>query len=228
MAFRDPLGPSLAARIIWRTSSGLKYSDPPFRNRISWRLVVSFRPRPLGLSLVSQLGRSRPYRTGIRPPLLCLLLQGPGTLGAGRLQQLSSPGTGKMTPLLPDVRQLLQPPAAVPKPRWSAASVSPCGGSLLLRHVGFPCPHVFSRLPSAGCIGLPLLGCLRCFEQIGSVGFPLPSFPGSFDVFRLSGQWCACTAALHPPVLPRSYLAAGVSLHLPTPGHLYSDLAARS
>ncbi len=91
-------------------------------------------------------------------------------------------------------------------------SVSPRCDSLLLRHVSFPCPHVLSRLPLAGCVGFPLLGCLRCVEQVGSVGFPLTSFPGSFDVLRLSGRRCACTAALHPPVLPRSYLAAGVTL----------------
>jgi hypothetical protein len=80
----------------------------------------------------------------------------------------------------------------------------PCGGSLLLRHVGFPCSHVLSRLPSAGCVGFPLLGCLRCLGPVGSVGFPLPSFPGSFNVFRPlvvrlhSCSPSSCTAASLP------------------------------
>ena len=58
----------------------------------------------------------------------------------------------------------------------------------------------------------PALSCLQCRQRVGSVGFPLPCFPGSFDVLRHSGRRCACTAALHLPVLPRSYHAAGVSL----------------
>ncbi len=122
-------------------------------------------------------------------------------------------------------RCLLVPP--FPGRAGQLLFVSPDGGSLLLRHIGFPCPRALGCLPRAGCVGFPPLGCLRCRERIGSVGFTIPSFPGSFDVLRLSGRQWASTAALHLPVLPRSYHAAGVSL-LPTPGHLYLDLTARS
>jgi hypothetical protein len=106
-------------------------------------------------------------------------------------------------------------------------SAFPRDGSLLLRHVGFPCPHVLGCLSSAGCVGFPLLGCLRCFEQVGSVGFLLPSFPRSFDVLRLSP-----VVRLHS-CSPSSCTAAFLSRcrrvsHLPTPGHLYLDLTARS
>ncbi len=40
MTFSDPLGSSLTARIIRRTFSEVKYSNPPFKNQISWRLEL--------------------------------------------------------------------------------------------------------------------------------------------------------------------------------------------
>ena len=107
------------------------------------------------------------------------------------------------------------------------SSVYPCSGSVFLRHVGFPCPRVLGCLPLAGRVGFPLLGCLRCFEQIGGVGFPPPSFPDSFDARRPIGRLGVRAVALHPPVLLRPCHAAGVSLLLPTPGHLNSDLAVK-
>jgi hypothetical protein len=63
-------------------------------------------------------------------------------------------------------------------------AVSPYGGSLLLRHVDFPYPHAL-RLPWAGYVGFRSLSRLWYRERVRSVGFPLPSFPGSFDVLRL-------------------------------------------
>ncbi|MFN9980823.1 MAG: hypothetical protein ACK53Y_12940 [bacterium] len=92
------------------------------------------------------------------------------------------------------------------------ASVSPHSGGLLLRHVGFPCPHALGGLPLAGRVGFPLLGCSRCLELVGGVGFPLPDFPGSHNIHRLPVLQDVCAVALHPPVLPRPYHAAGVSL----------------
>jgi hypothetical protein len=134
----------------------------------------------------------------------------------------------EVTPLLPpDVVRQLPSPAAVLGSAGQRLTVSPRGGSLSLWHVGFPCPHALGCLPRAGCVGFLFLGCLWCRKQVGSVGFLLPYSPGSFDVLWLSGRRCACTAALHLPVLQRSYQAAGMSL-LPTPGRLYLNLTACS
>jgi hypothetical protein len=79
----------------------------------------------------------------------------------------------------------------------------PCGGSLLLRHIGFPCPR---PSPFGRVRWFPALGCLRCLEQVGSVGFPLPSFPNQLR----------CFPALWPVVRlhscsPSSYTATSLS-----------------
>jgi hypothetical protein len=102
-----------------------------------------------------------------------------------------------------------------------------CFSSLLLRQVGFPCPHALRRLPLAGCIGFPPLGCLRCLERIRSIGF-------------LLSRQLRCSRALWPAVRLHSCSPVSISLYccvpitlqvcLSTsyPWTLYLDLTTRS
>ncbi len=74
-------------------------------------------------------------------------------------------------------------------------TVSPHAGSLLLRHVGFPCPHAL-HLPWAGCVGFPPLP--RDLDALvsSSLAFPAASmFSGSLAGVRLhSCSPSTCTA----------------------------------
>ncbi len=126
MVFSDPLAPSLAARIIKWTSLGVNYSDTSFKNWISWHLssqvwrIVPFPPASGSVGggstlTVSIISDQHP------PPSTWSPAPGSGHTWCGMSLQLSSPGMGKIIPLLPDVRQPLSPLAAIPGPRWSAA-----------------------------------------------------------------------------------------------------------
>ncbi|MFN9982876.1 MAG: hypothetical protein ACK53Y_23305, partial [bacterium] len=95
----------------------------------------------------------------------------------------------------------------------------PYSSGLFLRHVDVPCPRALGGLPLAGHVGFPLLNCPRCREPTGSVGFPLPTLSGSYNIPWLLARQAVGAVVLPLPVLLRPYHAAGVSL---APSYLWT------
>jgi hypothetical protein len=183
---------SSATWMICRTASGDKQSLPAVRS-LANTLVASRR----SLIARSQLSLESPREASTRSPFAAVSCgwseptasrsMHPGSVadsGTGIVPSLTDEGVLPRSRLMSVGSRLLLPPLL--GRAGQRLTVSPHSGSLLLRHIGFPCPHDLS-LHRAGYVGFPPLYRLRYREGVGSVGFPLPSSPGSFGVLRLSG-----------------------------------------
>ncbi len=128
---------------------------------------------------------------------------------------------GVASPQLPGVRRQLPPSAAASWPSWSVAH----------RHSSRrQSPSPARRFPVSPCSPSPL-GRVRWFptpsSRFGCVGFQFPSFPGSFDVLRLSGQR-ALTQLFSIYLYCCVHIMCRCVSLLPTLGHLYLDFTAGS
>jgi hypothetical protein len=122
----------------------------------------------------------------------------------------------------------LQPPSVCRQPlllppllgrAGQRLSISPYGGRSLLRHVGFLCPHAFGYPLRARCVVsrfLAISGAASGWKALVSRSLAASMFSSS-----LTGSALAQLLSISPLL----HVLINVHLH---PGHMYSDLAARS